>query len=138
MELRDYLRGIDHLYADGHRYGNGPNWRLRTTRVALKALGFKEDLLRHGIEREVFICPMASNAMEILSTGNDRPDTSSLLSVREIGAKSVNRWLVPRSERRPEFRHWTNEKIASLLIYPKIKAQISEKQMELFKSVKKA
>ena len=49
LELRDYLREIDHSYADQHRFGQGPNWRLRTTRAGLSELGFKEDLLRHGI-----------------------------------------------------------------------------------------
>ncbi len=51
-ELRDYLRHIGHPYADLHRFGEGPNWRLRTTRAALGALGFKDDLLRHGIQRD--------------------------------------------------------------------------------------
>jgi len=36
---------------------------MRTTRTALKILGFKEDLLRHGIQREVFMCQLASNAL---------------------------------------------------------------------------
>src|ERR1039457_5079229 len=53
-DLRDYLREIGHSYADLHRFGEGPNWRMRTTRVALEALGFKDDMLRHGIQREVF------------------------------------------------------------------------------------
>jgi hypothetical protein len=35
-ELRDYLRTIGHSYADSHQYGAGPNWRLRTTRIALR------------------------------------------------------------------------------------------------------
>ena len=41
-ELRDYLRDIEHPYADLHRFGEGPNWRLRTTRAALATLGFKK------------------------------------------------------------------------------------------------
>lgn len=31
-DLREYLREIDHPYADLNRFGEGPNWRLRTTR----------------------------------------------------------------------------------------------------------
>ncbi len=30
-EFRDYLREIGHPYADLHRFGDGPNWRLRAT-----------------------------------------------------------------------------------------------------------
>jgi hypothetical protein len=29
-ELRAYLRKRQHKYVDGHRFGQGPNWRLRT------------------------------------------------------------------------------------------------------------
>lgn len=106
IELRDYLRELDHHYADQHAFGQGPNWRLRTTRAALKALGFKDDLMRHGIQREVFICQLAGNAAKLLHGGSGKPDTQSLLSVGEIGELALNRWMIPRSRNRPEFRDW--------------------------------
>lgn len=106
MELRDYLRHIDHTYADQHAYGQGPNWRLRTTRAALLALGFKDDLMRHGIQREVFICQIASNATKILQTGKGKPDISSLLSVREIADMALDRWVIPRANSTPDFKYW--------------------------------
>ena len=105
-ELRDYLRDIDHTYADQHCFGQGPNWRLRTTRAALSALGFKGDMLRHGIQREVFICQLAANAPKILQTGKGRPDLGTLLSVGEIAELAMARWIVPRAGRRPEYRNW--------------------------------
>ena len=73
-ELREYLRSIGHQYADQHRFGQGPNWRLRTTRAALKALGLRDELLRHGIRRQVFVCNLVSNAATLLRTGKGRPD----------------------------------------------------------------
>ncbi len=106
IELRDYLRELDHQYADQHAFGQGPNWRLRTTRAALKALGFKDDLMRHGIQREVFICQLAGNAAKLLQGGTGIPHTQSLLSVAEIGELALNRWMIPRSRSRPEFRDW--------------------------------
>lgn len=105
-ELRDYLRDIDHTYADQHGFGQGPNWRLRTTRAALSALGFKDDLMRHGIQREVFICQLANNATRILQTGKGQPDLTSLLSAKDIAEQSVERWMIPRARRRPEYRDW--------------------------------
>ena len=105
-ELRDYLRDIGHTYADQHRFGQGPNWRLRTTRAALSALGFKEDMLRHGIHREVFICELAKNAADILHTGKGKPDVGELLSAKEISELALDRWMVPRAKRRPEFKDW--------------------------------
>lgn len=115
LELRDYLRSIGHRYADLHRFGQGPNWRLRTTRAALEALGFKDDLLRHGIQREVFICNLAANAAKLLRTGKGRADLSSLLSAREVAELAVERWILPRSQRRPEYRSWTRDDVLQLL-----------------------
>lgn len=114
FELRDYLRSIDHVYADQHRYGQGPNWRLRTTRAALDALGFKQDMLRHGVKREVFISHLASNAHSILQTGQGKPDISGLLKVNEIADLAIDRWVVPRAHRRPDFKDWCIEDLVSL------------------------
>ena len=118
LELRDYLRRLGHGYADQHRFGQGPNWRLRTTRAALNALGFRDDLLRHGIQREVFFCNLATNATKILRTGKGRPDLSSLLSAQEIADLALERWILPRSRRRPEYRGWSSSDILQLLGNP--------------------
>ena len=115
LELRDYLRQIDHPYADHHRFGQGPNWRLRTTRAALKALGFRDDLLRHGIQREVFICNLASNAAGILRTGRGRPDLSSLVSTQEIADLALERWILPRARRCPDYRTWNSSDVLRLI-----------------------
>ena len=114
LELRDYLREIDHSYADQHRFGQGPNWRLRTTRAGLSALGFKEDLLRHGIQREVFICQLASNAAQILKSGKGEPELTSLLFARDIAKLAIDRWIVPRAKRRPEYRNWDLDDLVDL------------------------
>jgi len=114
-DLRNYLRDIGHSYADLHCFGEGPNWRLRTTRVALEALGLRNDMLRHGIQREVFICQLAGNALKVLHSGRGKPDLSSLLSADEVAHRAVERWMLPRSQRRPEFKAWKAENIAGLL-----------------------
>lgn len=114
-DLREFLRGTKNSYADKHRFGNGPNWRLRTTRQALAQLGINEDILRHGIQREVFWCPLADNSADILRTGQGRPKLTSLLSAGEIGELAVKRWMIGRAERRPEFREWRHGHLASLI-----------------------
>lgn len=115
LELRDYLRSTGHEYADQHRFGQGPNWRLRTTRAALKALGVREDLLRHGVQREVFVCKLASNAATILCTGKGRPDLSTLLSAHQVANLALDRWILPRAQRRPEYRTWDRSDVLHLL-----------------------
>ena len=115
LEMRDYLRSIGHRYADQHRFGQGPNWRLRTTRAALAELGFRDDLLRHGVQREVFLASLAANASELLRTGKGTPDLASLLDVPQVARLALARWVVPRSERRPEYRSWKRDHVLSLL-----------------------
>ena len=120
LELRDYLRSIGHRYADQHRFGQGPNWRLRTTRAALKALGFRDELLRHGIQRQVFICNLASNAATILRTGKGRPDLSALLTAQQVADLALERWILPRARRRPDYRLWNRSDVLQLLTGPAV------------------
>lgn len=114
-EMREYLRLAKHPYADKHKYGEGPNWRLRTIRAALAELNINESVLRHGIQREVFLCAYANNAMKILKTGKGRPDISNLKSTDEISDLVKARWLAPRGARRPEFAEWRRENIRNLI-----------------------
>jgi len=118
LELRDYLRTIGHQYADQHRFGQGPNWRLRTTRAALKALGFRDDLLRHGVRRQVFVCKLASNAATILRNGEGRPDLSALLTAQQVADLALERWILPRARRRPDYRLWKRPDVLRLLSAP--------------------
>lgn len=114
-DLRDFLRQIGHPYPDLHRFGQGPNWRFRTTRAALSALGFKSEMLRHGVQREVFICQLASNAFSILKKGKGRPNLASLKTVAEVAQLAIQRWVVPRSQRRSEYLSWTKSDLQALL-----------------------
>lgn len=132
-ELRDYLRDIDHTYADQHRFGQGPNWRLRTTRAALSALGFKEDMLRHGIQREVFICELAKNAAKILQTGKGKPDIVELLSAKKVSELALERWILPRAKRRPEFKDWDSSDLVDLFGNQTRMLRKQQRSSDLFK-----
>jgi hypothetical protein len=114
-EFRTYLRDNEHAYADQNRFGQGPNWRLRTTRAALTKLGFDQKILRHGLRREIFISLLANNAIKLLRTGRGRPDLESLASAQDIAQHALERWVIPRSQRQPDFRSWRHEDIAGLL-----------------------
>lgn len=114
-DLRKYLRDIDHPYADLNRFGQGPNWRLRTTRAALEAIGFNDDLLKHGIQREVFLCEFTSNALRMLKTGKGRPNLTTLSTVEQVSELALERWVRPRAQRRPEFEAWAADDIGALL-----------------------
>ncbi len=114
-ELREFLVSIDHPYAKQNRFGHGPNWKMRTIREALKALGVKESTLHHGLQREVFLSELATNAIDILRTGRGKPNISTLKSVSEVGALAVDRWVRNRCVRRPEYRAWQRDVFVSML-----------------------
>ncbi|HET9282752.1 MAG TPA: Druantia anti-phage system protein DruA [Candidatus Angelobacter sp.] len=104
--VRRFLSGRDHKYANGNRFGDGPNWKIRALRHTLKLLGLDENLLKHGIEREVFICRLAQNWREILCGKQKRPSVAHLKSVKEVGILARNRWIIPRADRCEDYKAW--------------------------------
>jgi hypothetical protein len=127
--LRDYLRALDHPYADLNRFGQGPNWRLRTIRAALKSLGFDESMLRHGIKRQVFISEFASNSLDILRTGAGPPMLDSLRSAQDVSRAAVSRWVIPRSVVRTEYKSWKRDQLLSAFsAKPRSKYRAAEHQ----------
>ncbi len=113
-EMREYLRLREHPYADHHKFGEGPNWRLRTIRAALGELEINESVLKHGIKREVFVATMASNAFDILRTGKGKPRLTDLRSTGEISDLALDRWILPRAIRCPQYRNWHRSNIEPL------------------------
>ena len=113
-DMRRVLELGGHPYADGHGYGQGPNWKIRVIREALSEINFDQGLLNHGIRREVFAAPLAENWREYLRGVADecvlrRPTAS------QISEACLERWVLPRSYRRPEFADWTRENTMELL-----------------------
>jgi hypothetical protein len=110
-DMRAYLRARGDPYAGNHRYGHGPNWRLRTIRRTLHLLGLDPNLLRHGLPREVFVSFLADNAREILRGERKRPKYESLKSVTEVAELALSRWVRPRASRDQSFRLFTSEEL---------------------------
>lgn len=114
-DLRKHLRSIGDPYADSHEYGQGPNFRLRIIRRALTKLGLDSDMVRHGLTREVFFCPLADNAELFLRGDHVRPRFGQMRTVEEVGQLALERWVLPRAERRPEFRLWDRRQFLTAL-----------------------
>ena len=112
MRLRDHLISEDHKYANGHSFGTGPNWRLRTIRAAMKSLGVDDGLLKHGIRREVFAAELSDTARQQLREGIQGPGARP--TAAEIAEAALNRWMRPRYEREG-LRTWTRADTEELL-----------------------
>jgi hypothetical protein len=104
-EMVDMLDRRKHPYAKGNRFGNGPNWKIRVIRQAANNLGLDEDLLVHGIRRQVYIVPLAKNTRSFLLGESINPRYMTL-STKEITEYWRERWGMPRSKRCPDWREW--------------------------------
>ena len=115
-QMRRYLEAIGHPYATGNRFGMGPNWKIRVVRVALEKIGLDaDDILNHGIAREVYAIPLARNWQEIL-LGRQRNVRSSILPASEIMEFCLKRWIVPRASRDKRYKRFARCRIMESLI----------------------
>ncbi len=113
-DIRFYL-SLKHLGMDSrYKFGQGPNWKLRTVRMGLKELGLSGDLLKHGINREIYGIPLAYNFREFL-LGNEKKLDRLDLPLKDLYGFFKNRWLYGRAERKPEYREFTKETVKSMI-----------------------
>ncbi len=102
-KMRVLLRKMGHPYDRGNRFGNGPNWRMRVIRKALQECGFSPNLLKHSIQRDTYVIPLAINSRECLK-GKDKYPRFYNENIDSLSKGALMRWVIPRSERRPEFK----------------------------------
>jgi len=115
-QMRNYLEAIGHPYATGNRFGMGPNWKIRVARTALEKIGLDaDDILNHGIAREVYAIPLAHNWQEIL-LGKQKNVRSCVLSASEIMEFCLNRWIVPRASRDKRYKGFARCRIMECLL----------------------
>ncbi len=115
-KLRKLLEQENHPYANGHQFGQGPNWKLRVTRVGLKRIGLDDNLIRHGIRREVYASALASNYKAYLQ-GLEAEPNLALASVETISEAAKERWILPRAASRTGWKTFRREAIDNLLPY---------------------
>jgi hypothetical protein len=106
--IRDLLDRQGHSYANGHQYGQGPNWRMRVIRAGLEFLRLDKDLLRHGLRREVYGMPLIDEFREYLM--GHRPDVPfDRPSLQQISDAALERWIIPRSHRNGAYVQFRRE-----------------------------
>jgi hypothetical protein len=93
-----------------YEYGHGPNWRLRTLRLGLRKIGIDDELLQHGIRRQVYLAPLATNWKRYLRGDTDSPQWYRL-RLNEMAAFYRRRWGIPRSERDASFMAFDHDRM---------------------------
>jgi len=115
-QIREYLEKKKHPYADNNRFGDGPNWKLRTIRAALESIGFDKNILCHGVLREIFACEFATNSLDYLGGRDKQPQFDTLLSIDTISDLALSRWILPRSERNIDYKLWKKQQTFEVIL----------------------
>jgi hypothetical protein len=94
--------------AKQERWGTGFRNRREVIKKCLPALGLSSDWVYHGIEREVFVVPLARNAREFL-----RGQHTRLLWHQQTEAQMFeyfrDRWMLPRASWDDSFKSWSRD-----------------------------
>lgn len=80
-----------------YKFGQGPNWKMRTVKDALEMLGFKDNILEIKWKRGYYICPLAINWHEYL-LGQCKEPIYNLQDIDELRNYWMERWVLPRKE----------------------------------------
>lgn len=79
-------------------WGNGFRNKREVVQKCLGELGRPLDFMNHGVKREIFVAPLAKNALAFL-TGQDKEPHYFDLPAETLFTSFRNRWLIPRSQR---------------------------------------
>jgi hypothetical protein len=111
-ELREYLHANVGDERGGNRFGDGPNWKIRTAKCALQHLGMPTDLLRHGIRREIYGIPLARNFVAFLRGETDTLDAYDI-PFQDVVDYWKERWLIGRAKRKPEYQSFDRQAVSN-------------------------
>lgn len=88
------------------RWGDGFRNRREVLKKCLPKLGLPSQWLYHGIQRELFVVPLAHNAREFLCGDHSRLQWFRQ-PVSELFAYFRERWLLPRAAWDQRYRAWS-------------------------------
>lgn len=104
-ELRELVTQASVPTAKHVQWGTGFRNRREVVLKALGLLGLPRNLIYHGVSREVFVVPLATNTPAFL-----RGETDSLDAIERPFAELARwwrtRWALPRSDRDSRFRQF--------------------------------
>ena len=75
---------------------------MRLARICLEEIGMSQDLLRHGIERELYAVSLAKNLKEFLRGVDTLPEFYDM-PMNYIVDFFKNRWMERRASRKPDY-----------------------------------
>ncbi len=95
-------------------WGTGIRNRRVAVKGVLKDLGLSQDLLYHGIKREIFIIPFGNNWKEYILGQDKRLRLFKKNGVDDISEYIINRWIIKRVERDQSYLSFKKEQYSLL------------------------
>lgn len=102
-DLRQFALNHCEATAKHARWGNGFRNRRELLRKVLPLLGLSRELVYHGVQREIFVVPMADNSAEFLRGEHQRLQAHDW-AVEHLFEWFRDRWLLPRAARDDRYR----------------------------------
>jgi hypothetical protein len=118
--LRKHLDASGVTEGDRYEFGQGPNYRFRVVRKALECLRLPPELLRHGVQRAVYVAPLAENSAAFLRGDHVRLRWFKR-PLSDISELWRDRWLLPRAERDVSYREFNRADWSKITQGPSIK-----------------
>ncbi len=107
-QIRAYVESNCEPTAKNTAWGKGFRSRREVIKKCLPEIGLSNKLLYHGIKREIFVALLAGNGVPFLRGEISRPSFYDW-PVEELSQEFLDRWLLPRAERVPEYRTFRRE-----------------------------
>ncbi len=105
-----FARSNSRATAKHESWGNGFRNRREVLQKVLTALGLPQEWQNHGINREIFISPLAENARQFLGGGASKLEYFDQ-PVDKLFDWYRNRWLMPRSRREKRHLDWNPQEL---------------------------
>lgn len=102
-EIRRFAETHCHPSAKHSSWGNGFRSKREVVRKVLSELGLPKSYHYHGVQRQVFVAPLASNWQSFLQ-GRAKTLKYYKQDARSLTAYFAKRWLIPRSQRLQSYK----------------------------------
>ena len=100
--IKSFLRERECPELAKNNFGDGPNWKFRILRTAFRELGLPQALLFHGVQRQLFIAPLASNYKDFFCSPGVKPNLMDYPQ-KALVEFFKSRWFLPRAHRLSSF-----------------------------------
>jgi hypothetical protein len=116
-EIKSFLKKHDVLK---NGYGDGPRSVWVNCRRASQLVGVSDNLLEHGVQREIFFFPLLVNLNDYIQNPQIVPIYYNM-PFDNLASWWKRRWLLERANRIDDWKLWKREQIAQIIMVEGLK-----------------